>query len=161
MAQQQEGANKGTRVRLFLAFLLAPVLPCFLWTFDPEFIKRSVLFFVSNLIVSWVLIIVFAAPLYFVLKSYNLLRPLYVIPFAILISLIPELILEITSIPWGGPEDSTYSFYGQGCQIIENNVRTSCGYIVLFKRILWTIAYGALAGTIFCMVYFGSFSRRS
>lgn len=158
--------TKSEALRALAAFLIAPILPAFLYISSiylvsllfggthnqtTEDIRFILAFIIIATGVSWALILFFAIPLYFILKASNRLKPVYIIPIAGIISLLPTTYEELSR---GLDSNSSYSSGSGRCDAIINNIRTLCGYIELIEGMIFIFLLGCLAGYIFCAIYF-------
>lgn len=84
----------------FIPFILSPVLPAVLymlanvWRRENSILTNLTYLVPASLLaifISWALMLVLAMPLYFILKVNGVLRPLYIIPLAGLITITPLL----------------------------------------------------------------------
>ncbi|MCE7887886.1 MAG: hypothetical protein DYH13_10350 [Alphaproteobacteria bacterium PRO2] len=165
---QAENQKPENSPNAFVPFLLAPVIPAVLFiivnfgrmrlSLFPRLPHEIVNHFenlamlsIVVIFIAWAIILVFAMPLYFILKASGRLRPLYIISAAGFITIIPDLFMEIYRL--GDIEDSSFYSYGN-CEAIIEGVRTVCGYRLFFQMLIEHAAYGCLAGYIFCGLYF-------
>ena len=151
-------------MRTVIAFLIAPIIPIIALIiymvlpaiFASSFpsMKSIVITFVVGLLLSYVLILVIAVPLFLILRKLRRLNPASVIISAAIVAsmwvIIPEVYNFITFDP-----DSTSKFsYGYaGCQVMIENVRTRCGDVLLFWEMVRFTLGGAFAGMIFWFIY--------
>ncbi len=149
-------------MRTVIAFLIAPIIPIIVlitysvvpYTLAVNLppIKAIVTTFVVGLLLSYFLILVMAVPLFLILGKLRIFSPTITIISAAIIASMLVIIPDVYSIITSNP-DSKFSFSARGCQIIVDNVRTRCGYVLLFQNIAEFALGGALSGLIFWLVY--------
>ena len=149
-------------MRTVIAFLIAPIIPIIVlitysvvpYTLAVNLppIKAIVTTFVVGLLLSYFLILVMAVPLFLILGKLRIFSPTITIISAAIIASMLVIIPDVYSIITSNL-DSKFSFSARGCQIIVDNVRTRCGYVLLFQNIAEFALGGALSGLIFWLVY--------
>ncbi len=151
-------------MRTVIAFLIAPIIPIIVlitysvvpYTLAVNLppITAIVTTFVVGLLLSYILILVMAVPLFLILRKLRVFNPAIIIISAAVIASMIEIIPYVFDIITFDPDSTSKSSLSfRGCQIIVDNVRTRCGYAVLFQNMAELALGGALAGMIFWLVY--------
>lgn len=104
-------------------------------------------------LLGWVLALFFGLPLYIVLNWLKIVSPWVTIGFAAAIGALFNIAPEFLQ------RNATTNFATANCQVIENGVRTLCGYWELTSDVLFTATLGAVAGLIFWLIYAGGWKR--
>jgi hypothetical protein len=143
--------------RLALGFLLAPLVPAFVWAFSPfwfSFDRVNVAGAASFLV--WIAIVAYATaavdgiPVYVLLRRRLRPRLATVAAAAGLIAIVPWLALYFASLP----SPAAYARVGD-CVTVVDGARTWCGYVEDLKLFAFVFILGALGGVTFwlCAVW--------
>ena len=137
--------------RLALGFVLAPLVPAFVWAFSPFIlgteqagIASSINFFVTVCIFAYGAAALIGIPAYLLLR--RLLRPRLATLMAAggLVAIVPWLIIA----PPFAKGPARYAAVGD-CVTVIDGVRTWCGLFLDLRLLAFVFALGALGGLMF------------
>ena len=105
--------------------------------------------------IAYALTLMFGLPMFLTLRRFNRITAVSTIGSAACIGFLFISTIILQSALNTPPDGVTFSFGNGTCDIIVENVRTFCGYVLWGQQIAYCTAAGAFAGLAFWMIYRG------
>lgn len=107
-----------------------------------------------------VIMLIFVMPVYAILKQWKIENAVVTVLAAGAISAFFYAAPTIVNLLGLRGSHSTFSYYREGCQIIFENVRTACGWMIFFRSLSVYTVTGLLSGAFFWRLYAGRWVMR-